>query len=60
MGVGEDDGYERKEFWSDSSYSIFFFKSSEVLDGAVWGPVNEKRRFKLYLSTNYELYNNND
>ena len=30
MGVGEDDGYERKEFWSDSSYSIFFFFISPV------------------------------
>ena len=38
MGVGEDDGYERKEFGSDCSRSIFYRSSSVKLilnDGAV-------------------------
>ena len=28
MGVGEDDGYERKEFGSDCARSIFYRSSS--------------------------------
>ena len=55
MGVDEDDGYERKEFWSDYSCSIFCPSSSVkhlMMELFVKGPVNGRRRLKLYLSTN--------
>jgi hypothetical protein len=54
MGVGEDDGYERKEFWSDCSCSIFYPSVKHLMGGLfeVWSKGED-----LYiLSTNIELY----
>ena len=58
MGVGEDDGYERKEFWSDCSRSIFYPSSSVKYLMMRMREVRLKGKedFKSNLSTNTELY----